>query len=198
MQFLNFIVPSITQFYIVLFLIKFWIQWNNINIQNFFLQFIMKSTDFISEKIYSIFPMKILRKKLSSLIISYMFVCIHMMFTFWIENYFQLINKISILIISMIQLATYFGKIIFWLVVGRILLNWKKNICHPMLETINSLIQPIILKISKITSNYNGDYFSYVIIILTLMSLNYLRMDLISLIDSRAANIISSYHRSNT
>ncbi|KIE64021.1 YggT family protein [Candidatus Riesia pediculischaeffi] len=199
MQFLNFIIPSITQFYIILFLLRFWIQWNDINVKNMFFHFVYKSTDFIYEKIYSIFPINtLLEKKISSLITSYMFVIAHMIFTFWMENYIHLINKISILIISLIQLFTYFGKVIFWIVIGKILFNWKKNMNYPLSETLNLLIRPIIFRVNKITSSCNGDYFSCIVIVLILVSLNYLRMDLISLIDTRAANILSSsYHKIN-
>lgn len=190
MQFLTFIVPTIIQLYIIILLLRVWMQWVRADFYNPFSQFVVKTTQPIVGPLRRFIP-AIGAIDTATLLVAYILTIANILFVMWATNTLALIS-IALLPISFIQLLTYAGKLVFWLILIRAILSWISQGRNPIDYMLMQLTEPLMSPIRRIIPAMGGLDFSAMIVMLILIALNYLRLDILLFIDPTITNILYS------
>ncbi|SPP32497.1 hypothetical protein ARAF_2665 [Arsenophonus endosymbiont of Aleurodicus floccissimus] len=190
MQFLTFIVPTIIQLYIIILLLRVWMQWVRADFYNPFSQFVVKITQPIVGPLRRFIP-AIGAIDTATLLVAYILTIANILFVMWATNTLALIS-IALLPISFIQLLTYAGKLVFWLILIRAILSWISQGRNPIDYMLMQLTEPLMSHIRRIIPAMGGLDFSAMIVMLILIALNYLRLDILLFIDPTIASILYS------
>lgn len=190
MQFLTFIVPTIIQLYIIILLLRVWMQWLRADFYNPFSQFVVKTTQPIVGPLRRFIP-AIGAIDTAILLVTYILTIANILFVMWATNTLALIS-IALLPISFIQLLTYAGKLVFWLILIRAILSWISQGRNPIDYMLMQLTEPLMSPIRRIIPAMGGLDFSAMIVMLILIALNYLRLDILLFIDPTITSILYS------
>ncbi|AMA64746.1 YGGT family protein [Candidatus Arsenophonus lipoptenae] len=190
MQFLTFIVSTITQLYIIILLFRVWMQLVKIDFYHPVSQFVVKLTELVMRPLHRFIP-SINMFDTATLLVSYILTVVNIIFIMWVSNTLTLIS-IKLLLISIIQLLTYSGKLVFWLILIRVFFSWISQGSNPIDYAIMQLTEIIISPIRKIVPIINGIDFSPMIVTLILIALDYLRLNILLFIDPDVTNILYS------
>lgn len=188
MQFLTFIVPTIIQLYIIILLLRVWMQWVRADFYNPFSQFVVKVTQPIVGPLRRLIP-AVGAIDTATLLVAYIITVANILFFMWATNTLALIS-ITLLPISFIQLLTYVGKLIFWLILIRAILSWISQGRNPIDYMLMQLTEPLMSPIRRIIPAMGGLDFSAMIVMLILIALNYLRLDILLFIDPTITSIL--------
>ncbi|MFI4846995.1 MAG: YggT family protein [Candidatus Makana argininalis] len=167
---INFLVKSILDFYIILIIIRIWIQWTKCDFYNSFYQLIDKIT----------YPLIKITKYFMPNYVNTCFFIISIFFSiikFPIIIFFEtnLIKiKIIYIFIGIVTLLKTFGNLLFWILILRFILIKLKQDKNIMNEVIYMLSESIILIIKKIFHTTYSINISLFILISILFSFNYL------------------------
>ncbi|VAY02358.1 hypothetical protein ARADI_0407 [Arsenophonus endosymbiont of Aleurodicus dispersus] len=192
MLFLTFIVPTIIELYTIILLLRVWMQWIRVDFYNPFSQFVVKITQPIVGLLRHFIP-AIGDIDAATLLVSYIFTIVNILFIMWATNTRALIS-ISLLPISFIQLLTYAGKLGFWLILIRALLSWITQGHNTIDYILIQLTEPLISPIRIIIPAMGRLDFSSMIVMLILIALNYLFLDILLFVDPIITNILYSVH----
>lgn len=190
MQFLTFIVSTIIQLYIIILLLRVWMQWVRADFYNPFSQFVVKTTQPIVGPLRRFIP-AIGAIDTATLLVTYILTIANILFVMWPTNTLALIS-IALLPISFIQLLTYAGKLVFWLILIRAILSWISQGRNPIDYMLMQLTEPLMSPIRRIIPAMGGLDFSAMIVMLILIALNYLRLDILLFIDPTITSILYS------
>lgn len=190
MQFLTFIVPTIIQLYIIILLLRVWMQWVRADFYNPFSQFVVKTTEPIVGPLRRFIP-AIGAIDTATLLVAYILTIANILFVMWATNTLALIS-IALLPISFIQLLTYAGKLVFWLILIRAILSWISQGRNPIDYMLMQLTEPLMSPIRRIIPAMGWLDFSAMIVMLILIALNYLRLDILLFIDPTITSILYS------
>lgn len=190
MQFLNFVVTGTIQFYTIVLLLRVWIKLVKMDYYNPILRIIFKITETIINPINNIIPCNF-NINIAILLFSYILTLFNILFILLITKTLKLFN-ITLFVIGFIQLLTYIGKLIFWLILIRIIFNLFIKNENKISYTLRQLTDPIIIKIHNLIPNIVKFDCSLVFSILILLMLNYIRFSLISYINPNLTNILYS------
>ncbi|HGJ5874670.1 MULTISPECIES: YggT family protein [Arsenophonus] len=188
MQFLTFIVPTIIQLYIIILLLRVWMQWVRADFYNPFSQFVVKVTQPIVGPLRRFIP-AIGAIDTATLLVAYILTVANILFVMWATNTLALIS-ITLLPLSFIQLLTYAGKLVFWLILIRAILSWISQGRNPIDYMLMQLTEPLMSPIRRIIPAMGGLDFSAMIVMLILIALNYLRLDILLFIDPTITSIL--------
>ncbi|WGL99005.1 YggT family protein [Arsenophonus sp. aPb] len=188
MQFLTFIVPTIIQLYIIILLLRVWMQWVRADFYNPFSQFVVKVTQPIVGPLRRLIP-AVGAIDTATLLVAYILTVANILFVMWATNTLALIS-ITLLPISFIQLLTYAGKLVFWLILIRAILSWISQGRNPIDYMLMQLTEPLMSPIRRIIPAMGGLDFSAMIVMLILIALNYLRLDILLFIDPTITSIL--------
>ncbi|HGJ5904835.1 MAG TPA: YggT family protein [Arsenophonus apicola] len=188
MQFLTFIVPTIIQLYIIILLLRVWMQWVRADFYNPFSQFVVKVTQPIVGPLRRFIP-AIGAIDTATLLVAYILTVANILFVMWATNTLALIS-ITLVPLSFIQLLTYAGKLVFWLILIRAILSWISQGRNPIDYMLMQLTEPLMSPIRRIIPAMGGLDFSAMIVMLILIALNYLRLDILLFIDPTITSIL--------
>lgn len=188
MQFLTFIVPTIIQLYIIILLLRVWMQWVKADFYNPFSQFVVKVTQPIVGPLRRLIP-AVGAIDTATLLVAYILTVANILFVMWATNTLALIS-ITLLPLSFIQLLTYAGKLVFWLILIRAILSWISQGRNPIDYMLMQLTEPLMSPIRRIIPAMGGLDFSAMIVMLILIALNYLRLDILLIIDPTITSIL--------
>ncbi|MFI4853109.1 MAG: YggT family protein [Candidatus Makana argininalis] len=167
---INFLVKSIIDFYIILIIIRIWIQWTKCDFYNSFYQLIDKITYPLIKIIKYLMPNYV---NTCFFIISIFLAIVKFPIIIFFETNLIKIKTIYI-VIGIITLLKIFGNLLFWILILRLLLIKLKQDKNIMNEVIYMLSESLIFLIKKIfPSTYSIDL-SFLILISFLFALNYL------------------------
>ncbi|MFV9998062.1 MAG: YggT family protein [Arsenophonus endosymbiont of Dermacentor nuttalli] len=190
MQFLTFIIPTIIQLYIIILLLRMWMQWVSADFYNPFSQFVVKTTQPIVGPLRRFVP-TIGAIDTTTLLVAYILTLANILFIMWATNTLAL-KSIALLPISFIQLLTYAGKLVFWLILIRAILSWISQGRNPIDYMLMQLTEPLMSPIRRIIPAMGGLDFSAMIVMLILIALNYLRLDILLFIEPTITSILYS------
>lgn len=148
MQFLTFIVPTIIQLYIIILLLRVWMQWVKADFYNPFSQFVVKVTQPIVGPLRRLIP-AVGAIDTATLLVAYILTVANILFVMWATNTLALIS-ITLLPLSFIQLLTYAGKLVFWLILIRAILSWISQGRNPIDYMLMQLTEPLMSPIRRI------------------------------------------------
>ncbi|TCV96906.1 YggT family protein [Biostraticola tofi] len=173
---LTFLVKTLIDLYIMVLLLRIWMQWTRCDFYNPFSQFIVKVTQPIIGPLRRIIP-SVGPVDTASLLLAYILATLKYPLLMLIQVGVLALDPMNLLV-GLLTLLKATGEVVFWVIIIRSLMSWISQGRSPMDQVLMQLSEPLMAPIRRILPAMGGIDFSAMIVILVLYMLNYLGMDL--------------------
>ncbi|CNL98177.1 YggT family protein [Yersinia proxima] len=174
---LTFLAKTVIDLYVMVLLLRIWMQWVHSDFYNPFSQFVVKITQPIVGPLRRIIP-SLGPIDSASLLLAFLLMTIKYPLLVLIQSGSMSLSLYNLLfgIISLVKAA---GYLIFWVMIIRALMSWVSQGRSPMDYLLYQLTEPLMAPIRRILPAMGGIDFSAMVVILILYLINYLGMDLL-------------------
>lgn len=174
---LTFLAKTVIDLYVMVLLLRIWMQWVHSDFYNPFSQFVVKITQPIVGPLRRIIP-SLGPIDSASLLLAFLLMTIKYPLLVLIQSGSMSVNLYNLLfgVISLVKAA---GYLIFWVMIIRALMSWVSQGRSPMDYLLHQLTEPLMAPIRRILPAMGGIDFSAMVVILILYLINYLGMDLL-------------------
>lgn len=174
---LTFLAKTAIDLYVMVLLLRIWMQWVHSDFYNPFSQFVVKITQPIVGPLRRIIP-SLGPIDSASLLLAFLLMTIKYPLLVLIQSGSMSLSLYNLLfgIISLVKAA---GYLIFWVMIIRALMSWVSQGRSPMDYLLLQLTEPLMAPIRRILPAMGGIDFSAMVVILILYLINYLGMDLL-------------------
>jgi len=173
---LNFLVKTLIDLYVMVLLLRIWMQWARTDFYNPASQFVVKITQPIVGKLRRVLP-SVGPIDTASLLLAFVLVTIKYPLLLLIETggvSFSIYN----LLFGAIGLLKTAGYLLFWVIIIRSLMSWVSQGRGPMDYLLFQLTEPLMGRIRRFLPAMGGIDFSAMVVVLVLYMLNFLGMDI--------------------
>ncbi|EKN4177204.1 YggT family protein [Yersinia enterocolitica] len=174
---LTFLAKTVIDLYVMVLLLRIWMQWVHSDFYNPFSQFVVKITQPIVGPLRRVIP-SLGPIDSASLLLAFLLMTIKYPLLVLIQSGSMSLSLYNLLfgIISLVKAA---GYLIFWVMIIRALMSWVSQGRSPMDYLLHQLTEPLMAPIRRILPAMGGIDFSAMVVILVLYLINYLGMDLL-------------------
>ncbi|CNI15843.1 MULTISPECIES: YggT family protein [Yersinia] len=174
---LTFLAKTVIDLYVMVLLLRIWMQWVHSDFYNPFSQFVVKITQPIVGPLRRIIP-SLGPIDSASLLLAFLLMTIKYPLLVLIQSGSMSVSLYNLLfgVISLVKAA---GYLIFWVMIIRALMSWVSQGRSPMDYLLYQLTEPLMAPIRRILPAMGGIDFSAMVVILILYLINYLGMDLL-------------------
>ncbi|ATM94568.1 integral membrane protein YggT, involved in response to extracytoplasmic stress (osmotic shock) [Yersinia frederiksenii] len=174
---LTFLAKTVIDLYVMVLLLRIWMQWVHSDFYNPFSQFVVKITQPIVGPLRRIIP-SLGPIDSASLLLAFLLMTIKYPLLVLIQSGSMSVSLYNLLfgVISLVKAA---GYLIFWVMIIRALMSWISQGRSPMDYLLHQLTEPLMAPIRRILPAMGGIDFSAMVVILILYLINYLGMDLL-------------------
>jgi len=173
---LTFLVKTLIELYVLVLLLRIWMQWSRCDFYNPLAQFVVKITQPIIGPLRRVVP-AIGPIDSASLLLAFILTTLKYPLLVAINNGgFSL--SLSLLLIGVLSLLKAAGNLVFWVILLRSIMSWVSQGRSPVDYVLYQLTEPLMSPIRRWLPAMGGIDFSAMIVILILYVLNYLGMDL--------------------
>ncbi|MEH0831953.1 YggT family protein [Pectobacterium cacticida] len=173
---LTFLVKTLIDLYVMVLLLRIWMQWSRSDFYNPLSQFVVKITQPIVGPLRRILP-SLGPIDSASLLLAFILTTIKYPLLLLIQ-----VGAISLspmnLLVGFISLIKSAGYLVFWVIIIRSIMSWVSQGRSPIEYLLHQLTEPLMAPIRRIIPVMGGIDFSAMAVILILYMLNYLGMDL--------------------
>ncbi|MFB6422189.1 MAG: YggT family protein [Candidatus Malihini olakiniferum] len=173
---LTFLVKTLIDLYVMVLLLRIWMQWSRSDFYNPLSQFVVKITQSIVRPLRRILP-AMGPIDSASLILAFLFTTLKYPLLMLIQVSTFAINPVNLLI-GFLALLKSAGYLVFWVVIMRALMSWVSQGRSPVDRLLFQLTEPFMAPILRIIPAVGGIDFSAMAVVLVLYLLNFLGMDL--------------------
>ena len=159
--------------YIMVVLLRLWLQWSRADFYNPFSQFIVKATQPILAPMRKTIP-SIGQLDLATLLLAYILVLVKFVLLQAIFTDGGMLFSIEYLWISALALLKSAGSLVFWVLIIRAILSWVSQGRSPMEYVMNQLTEPLCAPIRRILPDMGGLDLSILVLFIGLQFANYL------------------------
>ena len=174
---LTFLVKTVIDLYVMILLLRIWMQWARTDFYNRLSQFIVKVTQPIVGPLRRVIP-SLGPIDSSSLLVAFLLMTIKYPLLLLIQS-----GEISLspynLLFGLISVIKSAGYLVFWVIIIRSIMSWISQGRSPMDYVLMQLTEPLMSPIRRFLPAMGGLDFSAMVVILVLYMLNYLGMDLL-------------------
>ncbi|MDU7482668.1 MAG: YggT family protein [Hafnia alvei] len=174
---LTFLVKTVIDLYVMILLLRIWMQWARTDFYNPLSQFIVKVTQPIVGPLRRVIP-PLGPIDSSSLLVAFLLMTIKYPLLLLIQS-----GEISLspynLLFGLISVIKSAGYLVFWVIIIRSIMSWISQGRSPMDYVLMQLTEPLMSPIRRFLPAMGGLDFSAMVVILVLYMLNYLGMDLL-------------------
>ncbi|ARB86354.1 MULTISPECIES: YggT family protein [Yersinia] len=174
---LTFLAKTVIDLYVMVLLLRIWMQWVHGDFYNPFSQFVVKITQPIVGPLRRIIP-SMGPIDSASLLLAYLLMTIKFPLLLLIGSGAISLNPYNLLF-GVIALFKAAGYLIFWVMIIRALMSWVSQGRSPMDYLLYQLTEPLMAPIRRILPAMGGIDFSAMIVILILYLINFLGMDML-------------------
>lgn len=173
---LTFLVKTVVDIYVMVLLLRIWMQLTRSDFYNPFSQFVVKITQPIISPLRRIIP-SMGPVDSASLLLAFLLMTIKYPLLLLIQGGAMSLSLYNLLfgLISLIKSA---GYLIFWVMIIRALMSWISQGRSPLDYVMYQLTEPLMTPIRRVLPAMGGIDFSAMVVILILYLINYLGMDL--------------------
>lgn len=175
---LTFLVKTVIDLYVMVLLLRIWMQWTHIDFYNPFSQCVLKITQPVIAPLRCIIPSLGLIDS-ASLLLAFLLMTIKYPLLLLIQGGAISLNPYNLLF-GLISLFKSVGYLIFWVMIIHLLMSWISQGHSPIDYVMYQLTEPLMAPIRRIIPAIGGIDFSAMVVILSLYLLNYLGIDLFS------------------
>ncbi|MCK5819781.1 MAG: YggT family protein [Psychromonas sp.] len=177
MNAINFLVDTIFDIYIMLVLIRVWLQVAHADFYNPFSQFVVKVTQPIVGPLRRVMP-TVAGLDLAAIFFAFFVACLKVFALTMIRNGF--FNWQVILTSGGIVLITAVFKLIFWVLILRAILSWVSRGDNPIEAVMIQLSEPLLSPVRRVIPPIGGLDLSMIVVLIALQFVEYLTSDLIN------------------
>jgi YggT family protein len=174
---LTFLAKTVIDLYVMVLLLRIWMQWVHSDFYNPFSQFVVKITQPIVSPLRRIIP-PLGPIDSASLLLAFLLMTIKYPLLMLIQSGSMSLSLYNLLF-GVISLVKASGYLIFWVMIIRALMSWVSQGRSPMDYLLHQLTEPLMAPIRRILPAMGGIDFSAMVVILILYLINYLGMDLL-------------------
>lgn len=173
---LTFLVKTLIELYVMVLLIRIWMQWSRCDFYNPLAQFIVKVTQPIIRPMRKVIP-ALGPIDTSSLLLAFVLTTLKYPVLLLIQ-----VGVLSLdpqnLLVGLLSLLKSAGTVVFWVIIVRSLMSWISQGRSPVEYVLIQMTEPMMAPIRRLLPAMGGIDFSAMIVILILYALNYLGMDI--------------------
>lgn len=173
---LTFLVKTVIELYVMVLLIRIWMQWSRCDFYNPFAQFVVKITQPIVGPLRKVIP-SLGPIDTSSLLVAFILTTLKYPVLLLIQVGVLSLDPMNLLV-GLLSLLKSAGTMVFWVIIVRSLMSWISQGRSPIEYVLIQMTEPMMAPIRRILPAMGGIDFSAMIVILILYALNYLGMDL--------------------
>ncbi|AJZ91159.1 YggT family protein [Cedecea neteri] len=173
---LTFLVKTLIELYVMVLLIRIWMQWARCDFYNPFAQFIVKVTQPVVGPLRRVLP-SLGPIDTSSLLVAFILTTLKFPILLLIQSGGLSLDPLNLLI-GVLSLLKSAGTLVFWVIIVRSLMSWISQGRSPIEYVLIQMTEPLMAPIRRILPAMGGIDFSAMVVILILYALNYLGMDL--------------------
>ncbi|MBE1276138.1 YggT family protein [Enterovibrio baiacu] len=179
MNTMNFLVSTLFDLYIMVVLLRVWLQWSRADFYNPFSQFVVKATQPVVAPLRRIIP-SIGSFDLATVLFAFV-LCVAKFFVL------QMVASgglppfdASYLLIGLLALVKAAGGLLFWVLILRAILSWVSQGRNPIEFVMIQLTEPLVAPIRNVLPSLGGLDLSVLVLFIVLQFLNFLIGDLLS------------------
>lgn len=173
---LTFVVKTLIELYVMVLLIRIWMQWSRCDFYNPFSQFIVKITQPVIGPLRRIIP-SVGPIDTASLLLAFILTTIKYPILLLLQAGVLSLDPMNLLV-GLLSLLKAAGSLVFWVIIARSLMSWISQGRSPIEFVLMQLTEPLMAPIRRFIPAMGGIDFSAMVVILILYMLNYLGMDL--------------------
>lgn len=176
MNTLTFLVKTLIELYVLVLMLRIWMQWSRCDFYNPMAQFVVKLTQPIIRPLRRVIP-AIGPIDSASLLLAFVLTSLKYPLLLLIQSGSFSIEPFN-LFIGLLSLLKAAGYLVFWVILIRSLMSWISQGQSPIDYVLFQLTEPLMAPIRRLLPAMGGIDFSAMIVVLILYVLNYLGMDL--------------------
>ncbi|MFP1961745.1 YggT family protein [Lonsdalea quercina] len=173
---LTFLVKTLIDLYVMVLLLRIWMQWSRSDFYNPLSQFVVKLTQPIVGPLRRIIP-SLGPIDSASLLLAFLLTTLKYPLLLLIQVGALSLSPMNLLV-GLLSLLKSAGYLVFWMIIIRSLMSWISQGRSPVDYLLYQLTEPLMAPIRRILPAMGGLDFSAMVVILILYLLNYLGMDL--------------------
>ncbi|MBK4716154.1 MULTISPECIES: YggT family protein [Tenebrionibacter/Tenebrionicola group] len=173
---LTFLVKTLIDLYVMVLLLRIWMQWSRCDFYNPFSQFIVKITQPVIGPLRRVIP-SLGPVDSASLLLAFLLTTLKYPILLLIQTGSLSLDPMNLLV-GLLSLLKAAGTLVFWMVIIRAIMSWVSQGRSPFDYVLMQLTEPLMAPIRRILPAMGGIDFSGMGVILVLYLLNYLGMDL--------------------
>ncbi len=179
MNAINFLVTTFFDLYIMVVLLRIWLQWAQADFYNPFSQFVVKATQPIVKPLRRIIP-PLGKLDTATLLFAYI-LCFSKFFMLQVmqSGGFPTLD-LSYFLIALIALIKTAGGLLFWALILRAILSWVSQGNNPIELVMSQLTDPFVAPIRKVIPPMGGLDLSILFLFIALQFLNFVIGDLLT------------------
>lgn len=173
---LTFLVKTVIDLYVMVLLLRIWMQWARCDFYNPLAQFIVKLTQPVIRPLRRVIP-AIGPIDTASLLLALVLTVIKFPLLMMIQSGGFAIGLFNI-VIGVLSVLKAAGNLVFWVILVRSLMSWVSQGRGAMDYVLIQLTEPLMAPIRRFLPAMGGIDFSAMIVVLILYALNFLGMDM--------------------
>ncbi|MEM6162337.1 YggT family protein [Erwinia sp. P6884] len=173
---LTFLVKTLIDLYVMVLLLRIWMQWSRCDFYNPLAQFIVKVTQPVVKPLRRILP-SIGPVDTASLLLAFVLTTLKYPILLLIQVGAFSVDPMNLLV-GLLSLVKSAGHLVFWVIIIRSLMSWISQGRGAVDQVLIQLTEPLMSPIRRILPAMGGIDFSAMVVILILYMLNFLGMDL--------------------
>ena len=173
---LTFLVKTLVDLYVMVLLLRIWMQWARTDFYNPFSQFVVKITQPIVGPLRRVVP-SLGPVDSASLLLAFLLMTIKYPLLLLIQGGGISLSPYNLLF-GLLSLLKSAGYLVFWMIIIRSIMSWVSRGSSPMDYVLMQLTEPLMAPFRRIIPAMGGIDFSAMVVVLILYMLNYLGMDL--------------------
>ncbi|MDV7106296.1 YggT family protein [Vibrio sp. TH_r3] len=177
MNSMNFLVSTVIDLYIMIVLLRLWLQAARADFYNPFSQFIVKATQPIIKPLRRVIP-SVGSIDLATLVFAYVLCVIKFVALILIANG-TLVFSLDFLFFGLLALVKAAGGLLFWVLLLRAILSWVSQGRSPIEYVFHQLTEPMLGPIRRFLPDMGGFDLSVLVLFIILQFANFLMGDII-------------------
>lgn len=179
MNAMNFLVTTLFNLYIMIVLLRVWLQWARTDFYNPFSQFVVKATQPVVAPLRRIVP-SIGNFDMATLLFAYVLCFSKFFFLQAMDSGSIPSLSLSYFLISLIALFKAAGGLLFWVLILRAILSWVSQGNNPIEYVMTQLTEPLLAPIRRMLPSMGGLDLSILFLFIALQFLNFVIGDLLT------------------
>ncbi len=178
MQSMSFLIQVVFDLYIMVVLLRIWLQAARADFYNPFSQFVVKATQPVVAPLRRIIP-SIGSIDLATIVFAYLVTVIKFSLLVLVASNGAVKFDTSLLFLSLLSVIKQFGHLVFWVLIIRAIMSWVSQGRSPIEYVFSQLTEPFLAPIRRIMPDLGGIDLSLLVVIILLQFANVLMGDFI-------------------